>query len=101
MHTSTFEAWPRANAVALVGSLVLGVCTALVGSLWALHTYLALTNQTTWELLRRCAHRLSHPRASMPLHLRPHLVAMHGAGSLTSADSAFVMGTCTATTSAI
>jgi hypothetical protein len=33
---------------------VLGASTAFVGSLWALHTYLALTNQTTWELLRRC-----------------------------------------------
>ena len=72
VHTSTFEAWPRANALALVGSLVLGVCAALVGSLWALHTYLALTNQTTWELLRRCAYRLSPPPLCLPRPYHPH-----------------------------
>lgn len=54
VYRPTFETWVEANLIQLVMSLVLYCFTVFVLSLWGLHTFLILTNQTTWEVTKRC-----------------------------------------------
>ena len=49
------EDWIVANLPAMAASIVLFFSAALVICLWGFHTFLAVTNQTTWEVSRYVA----------------------------------------------
>lgn len=56
----TIQAWLRENALYLVCMLVLSLSSAAVVSLLCCHTFMLLTNQTTWEFMSR--HRITYLR---------------------------------------
>mmetsp|Transcript_34578 Transcript_34578/g.47917 ORF Transcript_34578/g.47917 Transcript_34578/m.47917 type:complete len:533 (-) Transcript_34578:223-1821(-) len=64
----TPQLWIQANLIALVTSLVLLIVVLFVGTLWIFHTYLAVTNQTTWELTRN--HKISY-LSNVPENVAP------------------------------
>jgi len=51
--TQTISDWFYTNGLALVVSVVLFVMFFLPFGLWVFHSYLMLTNQTTWEVSKR------------------------------------------------
>jgi len=51
--TSTISGWFYTNGLALVVSVVLFTMFFLPFGLWLFHSYLMLTNQTTWEVSKR------------------------------------------------
>lgn len=53
VHRYTVNMWVQVNIVPIVVAIVLYCFAIFVLSLWALHTYLILTNQTTWEVSKR------------------------------------------------
>ncbi|XP_071482390.1 palmitoyltransferase ZDHHC12-B-like [Diadema antillarum] len=56
----TIQDWLRANALCLICMLVLSISAAAVVSLLGCHTFMLLTNQTTWEFMSR--HRITYLR---------------------------------------
>jgi len=51
-HSWTWGTWAGINAVAFLQVFLYYILLAFLGSLWGLHTWLAVTNGTTYELIR-------------------------------------------------
>jgi palmitoyltransferase len=58
VHQPTANGWVEANLLPLCMSFVLYCFALFVFSLWGLHTYLIITNQTTWEVTK--SHNISY-----------------------------------------